>query len=69
MKKLFLLPSVLLLTVAVQAQKKGVKPAGKTVAAASTVSGLKTTNDSLSYAFGISLGNYMKSQNVQNIIL
>ena len=69
MKKLFLLPSVLLLTVAVQAQKKGIKKTGKpaTTVAASSGDGLKTTNDSLSYAFGISLGNYMKSQNVQNI--
>lgn len=66
MKRLFLLSSVLLLTIATQAQGKAGKPAPKGAKPA-PASGLKTANDSLSYAFGISLGNYMKSQNV-NVI-
>lgn len=66
MKRLFLLSSVILFTVATQAQGKAGKPVAKGAKPAPT-SGLKTANDSLSYAFGISLGNYMKSQSV-NVI-
>ncbi len=70
MKRLFLVPSVLLLAVAVNAQKKPVKtlkPAVKSMAASSSPEALKTSNDSVSYAFGISLGNYMKSQNITSV--
>lgn len=70
MKKVFLLPSILLMTVAVQAQKKTTKKvtSSKTTSTKTTGgAGLKTANDSISYAFGISLGQYMKSQNIDNI--
>lgn len=43
------------------------KPAIKPKPAATSASLLKTTNDSLSYAFGISLGSYLKSQDISKI--
>ncbi|MDB5246536.1 MAG: peptidylprolyl isomerase [Segetibacter sp.] len=65
MKKVFLLPSILLLAFAVQAQtKKTTKKVAQTKTTTTTSAGLKTTSDSLSYAFGISLGQYMKSQGI-----
>lgn len=73
MKRVFLLPSVLLFALSVNAQSKTAKPAvksaakPKTTAATSTTSSLKTSNDSLSYAFGISLGSYLKSQGIANL--
>jgi FKBP-type peptidyl-prolyl cis-trans isomerase FklB len=66
MRRHFLLPVLLAATVSVSAQTK--KPVAKTAAKPATaVKPLKTSNDSLSYAFGISLGQYLKSQGVQNI--
>src|SRR3954471_15356556 len=69
MKKVFLVPSVLMLCVSVQAQTKkttkmGVKP--KSTATTGTAS-LKTSNDSVSYAFGLSLGQYLKSQGISAV--
>ena len=50
------------------AQTKKAAPKKTTGSSApATTSGLKTTNDSLSYAFGISLAQYMKSQGITNI--
>jgi FKBP-type peptidyl-prolyl cis-trans isomerase FklB len=68
MKKVFLLPSVLMLCISLQAQKKTTKTVAQTkkTAGASAGSLLKTSNDSVSYAFGISLGQYMKSQGLSN---
>ena len=68
MKKVFLVPSVLMLCISLQAQTK--KTIGHTASASAkaiTPSGLKTNNDSISYAFGISLGQYLKSQEITNI--
>jgi len=71
MKRLFLLPSVLLLTVSIHAQTKTGKTAAKThtTTKTSTTTGatLKTNSDSVSYAFGISLGQYMKSQGIKTL--
>lgn len=71
MKRVFLLPSVLLFAISVRAQSKTAKPktaakpkTSTTTAAAGT---LKNNNDSLSYAFGVSLGSYLKSQGVSNL--
>ncbi len=67
MKKVFLLPSVLLFSITIlHAQTKTAKPAVKPKTATAAVGGLRTTNDSLSYAFGISLGSYLKSQGISN---
>lgn len=53
-------------TLTVTAQTK--KPVAKKAApAATSVKPLKTNNDSLSYAFGISLGGFLKSQGVKSI--
>lgn len=68
MKKSILLSAICILSISMYAQtKKPVtkKPAPKTTASAPLT--LKTTNDSLSYAFGISLGQYMKSQGVTDL--
>lgn len=67
MKKAFLLPSVIVLTIALHAQTKTVKPTvkPKTTAGAASAVLLRTNTDSLSYAFGISLGQYMKSQGIK----
>jgi FKBP-type peptidyl-prolyl cis-trans isomerase len=66
----FLLPSLLMLGLTMQAQtKKTVKPVAKpkTATGAATSVSLRTTTDSLSYAFGISLGQYLKSQGVSTV--
>jgi FKBP-type peptidyl-prolyl cis-trans isomerase len=64
MKQTILGLSVMVWCVAVQAQTKkpAPKPAAKPVALV-----LKTKNDSLSYAFGISLGSYLKSQELTTV--
>ena len=72
MKRVFLLP-LLLTAVALQAQTKSTrtitraKPSGSARATTSTGASLKTNTDSVSYAFGISLGEYMKSQGIQTL--
>ncbi len=64
MKKVLVLPFLVLMAFSVGAQKKTVKkPAPK----ASSQLSLKTTTDSLSYAFGISLGEFLKNQGVSFI--
>jgi FKBP-type peptidyl-prolyl cis-trans isomerase len=64
MKKAILGISVLAMCVSAQAQTK--KPVAKTTAKPAT--GLmKSYSDSLSYAFGVSLGGYMKSQDLKSI--
>jgi FKBP-type peptidyl-prolyl cis-trans isomerase FklB len=68
MKKVFLLPSILMLCVSLQAQtKKTGTPAAKTATSTTAGAGLKTSADSISYAFGISLGQYMKNQGITNL--
>lgn len=77
MKKTILGLGILVLSISVQAQTKTSKPAAKPVAKktaakptakpAAPVTLLKTNTDSLSYAFGVSLGTYMKSQDIKNI--
>lgn len=73
MKRRFLVLSVLMLGVTLHAQTKtsktGAKPrsAAATRATSSTAASLKTTTDSVSYAFGISLGQYMKSQGITKL--
>ncbi|TDH28991.1 FKBP-type peptidyl-prolyl cis-trans isomerase [Segetibacter sp. 3557_3] len=67
MKKHFVVPALLLASLSAGAQ---VKPKPKTAAAkpkSAAVSPLKTNKDSLSYAFGISLGEYLKSQGVESL--
>lgn len=70
MKKAFLVPSVLMLCVSLHAQTRkttksvATKKAPVAVAAAAT---LKTNTDSISYAFGISLGQYLKSQGITSV--
>lgn len=69
MKKVFLVPSVLMLSISLQAQTKATKTVAKskTSASAGATSSLKTNSDSISYAFGVSLGQYMKSQGIKSI--
>ncbi len=67
MKRVFLLPSVLLFSITINAQTKTAKPAAKPKTATAAVGSLRTTNDSLSYAFGVSLGSYLKSQGISNL--
>jgi FKBP-type peptidyl-prolyl cis-trans isomerase FklB len=72
MRKHFLLPFLLVATIAASAQttKKpatAAKPKPKPVTSAAATKPLKTTSDSLSYAFGISLGEYLKNQGVSTI--
>jgi FKBP-type peptidyl-prolyl cis-trans isomerase len=69
MKRIFLLPAVLFLTFTLHAQtKKTTTSKTKTTTATSAVA-LRTNADSLGYAFGVSLGQYMKSQGVKSINL
>lgn len=70
MKKAFLLPAAIMLTISLQAQKK--TPAKTTTSvkkpvASTAVVSLKNEKDSLSYAFGLSLGQYMKSMGIKNL--
>ena len=69
MKKTILGICILALGFSAQAQKSAakpaVKPATKTAAKPATAFALKTNNDSLSYALGISLGSFLKSQDVK----
>jgi FKBP-type peptidyl-prolyl cis-trans isomerase FklB len=70
MRKHFFIPFLLLATINVTAQTK--KPATTTAKPKPTVTSaavkpLKTSADSLSYAFGISLGEYLKNQGVSSI--
>ncbi len=73
MKRLFLMPSVVMLTVALHAQTKSAKTSVKTKTSAATKTAtatsasLKSNTDSVSYAFGISLGQYMKSQGIKTL--
>jgi len=68
MKRIFLVPSILMLCVSLHAQTK--KPAAKKVVSTKTATvavSLKNRADSISYAFGISLGQYMKSQGIESL--
>src|ERR1043165_4698389 len=66
MNKKIVLPFLLLATLTVAAQTK--KPAAKAKATASpVVQPLKTFNDSLSYAFGISLGEFLRNQGLGKV--
>jgi FKBP-type peptidyl-prolyl cis-trans isomerase FklB len=68
MKNFFLVPSVIMLCVSLQAQtKKTTKTATQARSAATTGGVLKTNTDSVSYAFGLSLGQYLKSQGITNV--
>ena len=69
MKKVLVFPVLALFAGSVMAQTKtaakaGAKPVAKASAA---VKPLKTPGDSLSYAFGISLGEFLKNQGVTSI--
>jgi FKBP-type peptidyl-prolyl cis-trans isomerase FklB len=66
MRKHFFISFLLLATISVTAQTKKPTPAAKPKVStpASAVKPLKTLTDSLSYAFGISLGEYLKNQGV-----
>lgn len=67
------MPAVILLAVSASAQTKTGKTAAKTKISAAKKPGstgmvaLKTNTDSVSYAFGVSLGQYMKSQGIKNL--
>lgn len=67
MKRIFLAAAVLV-SIQVSAQKTTTKTAikAKPVTKAVPVK-LVTTNDSVSYAFGVSLGQYLKSQDIKNV--
>jgi FKBP-type peptidyl-prolyl cis-trans isomerase FklB len=68
MQKHLCISFLLLATFTVAAQTKKAVPAAKPKTAATTVvKPLKTSADSLSYAFGISLGEYLKNQGVSSI--
>lgn len=58
-----------MLTAALNAQTKTVKTAAKrkTAAAKSTTAALNSNTDSVSYAFGISLGQFIKSQGIKTV--
>lgn len=70
MKRVFLLPSVLLFAVSVNAQAKKTTtratPA-KTATSATAGTGLKTNADSVSYAFGVFLGENLKSLGIDKV--
>ena len=69
MLKKLLLPVLLLATFAVHAQTKKPIPAKKPAAATkpATVPAFKTQTDSLSYAMGISVGQFLKAQGATNL--
>ncbi|HEX8461707.1 MAG TPA: FKBP-type peptidyl-prolyl cis-trans isomerase [Segetibacter sp.] len=67
MKKVFLLPSVLMLCVSLQAQKKTTKPVVKSKTSTATAGALKTTADSVSYAFGLFVGQNLKDLGISNL--
>lgn len=68
MKKVFSMPSVLMLCISLHAQtKKTTKTVVQTKTAVTSAIGLKTNTDSISYAFGLSLGQYLKSQGMTSI--
>ncbi|MCW3080605.1 FKBP-type peptidyl-prolyl cis-trans isomerase [Segetibacter sp.] len=68
MKKVFLVPSVLMLCVSLHAQtKKTTKTVAQTRNTASAAAALRTSTDSISYAFGLSLGQYIKSQGLTSL--
>ena len=68
MKKVFLLPSVLLLCISLQAQtKKTTKPVAGSKTAVAAAAPLRTNSDSISYAFGIFIGENLKGLGVQSI--
>ena len=65
---MFLVPSVLVLCISLHAQtKKTTKTAAKTKTAATTGISLKNDNDSISYAFGIFVGENLKGLEVKNV--
>ncbi|MDB5253072.1 MAG: FKBP-type peptidyl-prolyl cis-trans isomerase [Flaviaesturariibacter sp.] len=66
MKRILLPAAILSLGLAASAQTKKPAKAPPKVATASTKP-LKSRLDSLSYAFGISLGSYLKGQDISNI--
>ncbi len=65
------MPSVLMLTVTLHAQTKTHKTAAKTktppATGTATATTLKSNSDSVSYAFGISLGQFIKSQGIKTL--
>jgi len=65
------MPSVLMLAVTLNAQTKTHKTVTKTkspgTSATSASTALKSSSDSVSYAFGISLGQFMKSQGIKSM--
>jgi len=68
MKKVFLGSVVLMLCISVHAQtKKTTKPATSTKGRPTSSATLKTNADSVSYCFGLSLGQYLKSQGIANL--
>lgn len=73
MKRLFLMPSILMLGVTLHAQTKSTRTVSKTKsatstkAATSTGASLKSNTDSISYALGISFGQFVKSQGIKNL--
>ena len=69
MKKVFLLPSVLMLCVSLQAQTKTTKTVAKpkTTTAVKAAPALKTTSDSVSYAFGLFVGQNLKSLGITSV--
>lgn len=69
MKRTLVVSAIVLLALGANAQaKKTTKPVAKApVKTTAAVKPLKTLNDSLSYAFGVSLGEYLKSQGVTTV--
>src|SRR6476660_5173854 len=65
MRKQLFFSLVLLAAIPAIAQNK--KPAAKPAAATTQADPLKNANDSLSYAFGVSIGGYLASQGVTKI--